>query len=456
MDTLFIVVRRASTAARTNCRRDQMAQPKRISKNRDPRFYYGWVIVAVVALGGFTQSAETFNVLSVFLKPITSEFGWDRTTFAGAMSIGSLLGGVIALAIGPLIDRFGSRTALGIAFAILGAVFVLMYWVTSLWEFYALQIIGRMVTNGVIGIAMSIVIPQWFIAKRGRAVAITSVGSQAGAALTPIYVQFLVTIGGWRVAALVAGLAIWLISLLPSVFLLRRRPEDMGLLPDGVKPGLSDLRSSTSRAREPTVSFSFSEAKKTKALYLLTASICTTWAIRTGTTLHMIPFFTDHGFSDASAVSILVLYSASGAAGAILWGLAADKYGARLSLVTDCVLIGFGVLFLMLFASNSMPLALTWAVVWGLTLSGQITLQRVIFADYFGRTRLGSIQGFVTVFQTIAQAAGPLIASIAYDSTQSYTSSFLVFAFASFGGAIFAYLAKPPVRGSEEGFTQPR
>jgi hypothetical protein len=99
-------------------------------KNNTPRFYYGWVIVAVVALGGFSQSAETFNVLSVFLKPITSEFGWDRTTFAGAMSIGSLLGGAIALGIGPLIDRFGSRVALGIAFGILGAVFVLMNWVT--------------------------------------------------------------------------------------------------------------------------------------------------------------------------------------------------------------------------------------------------------------------------------------------------------------------------------------
>jgi sugar phosphate permease len=414
-------------------------------KNNTPRFYYGWVIVAVVALGGFSQSAETFNVLSVFLKPITSEFGWDRTTFAGAMSIGSLLGGAIALGIGPLIDRFGSRVALGIAFGILGAVFVLMNWVTTLWEFYALQIVGRMMTNGVIGVAASIVIPKWFVAKRGRAVAMTSVGSQAGAALTPLYVQFLVTMSGWRVAAVVAGLVIWLMSMIPSMLFLRRKPEDMGLLPDGANSELADIRSNAAQSREPVISLSLAQAKKTKALYLLTASICMTWAVRTGTTLHMIPYFTDHGFSDATAVFVLVVYSTSGAVGAIVWGLAADRFGARLSLALDCVLIGFGMLF-MLVASRSMPIALIWAVAWGMTLSGQLTLQRVIFADYFGRARLGSIQGFVTVFQTMAQAAGPIIAALAYDSTQSYTTPFLGFAVASWLGGVFVYFAKPPGR----------
>ena len=72
---------------------------------RKPRFFYGWVIVAVVAAGGFTQSAETFNVLSVFLKPMSEEFGWSRTTFAGAMALGSLFGGVVALFLGPLMDQ---------------------------------------------------------------------------------------------------------------------------------------------------------------------------------------------------------------------------------------------------------------------------------------------------------------------------------------------------------------
>ena len=144
------------------------------------RFYYGWVIVVVIALTSFTTSAETFNVLGVFLKPLTLEFGWSRSSFAAATSTGSLLGGVIALGVGPLIDRFGARVALVISLSLLGGVFLLMVWMTSLWQFYALQTLGRALNNGVLGVAASIVIPKWFIAKRGRAVAFSGLGPVLG------------------------------------------------------------------------------------------------------------------------------------------------------------------------------------------------------------------------------------------------------------------------------------
>lgn len=414
------------------------------SNSPRPKFYYGWVVVVVVALGMFTQTAETFNVLSVFLKPMTEEFGWDRTTFAGAMSIGSLLGGAIAVWIGPLMDKFGPRIALVIAFAVLGTIYVLMYWITQLWEFYLLQVIGRMVTNGIIGVASSIIIPKWFIAKRGRAVAFTSFGSQAGSALTPLYVQALISVSGWRLAAMVAGLSVWVLSLIPTALFLRRKPEDMGLLPDGAQPGDSDLRAAAA-SREPAVSLSIKEARKSGALYLLTGSICISWMIRTGTTLHMVPYFIDHGFSDSRAVTILIVYSTAGFAGAMIWGRAADRFGARLSLALDCVMISVGILLILL-ADSSLGLALLWAVFWGIAMTGQITLQRVIFADYYGRGRLGSIVGFVTVFQTIAQAVGPLVASGAYDVLGSYTSAFLVFSASSFVGAGLVALARPPAR----------
>ena len=107
--------------------------------NQSPkRLYYGWVIVAVVALAGFTQTAESFPVLGVFLKPITEEFGWSRSLYTGAMTIGTVLGGALALGIGPLLDRYGGRWALVVAFTILGAIWVLMAAIQTLWQFYVL------------------------------------------------------------------------------------------------------------------------------------------------------------------------------------------------------------------------------------------------------------------------------------------------------------------------------
>ena len=418
---------------------------------RKPRFFYGWVIVAVVAAGGFTQSAETFNVLSVFLKPMSEEFGWSRTTFAGAMSLGSLFGGVVALFLGPLMDRFGPRLALTIAFAILGAVFLLTALITTLWQFYALQVVARMMTSGVIGVATAIIIPKWFIEKRGRAVALGSIGGQAGSAITPLYVQILVSVSGWRVAVLVAGIVIWVVSLLPTALFIRRQPEDIGLLPDGAQPHddeTSDGKSAAPRndLREPEASLPLSVVRRLPSFYLLTAAISMTWLIRTGVTLHFIPYFTDHGFSPAIAVLVLVTYSTTGMAGALIWGVSADRFGARLCFVADCLLIGVGLL-LLLVAATSMLAVFAWAASWGVTLPGSITLQRVIFADYYGRRHLGSIQGLVTLVQTIAQAIGPIAGGLAYDASGSYVPAFSAFAIAGFAASVFVFLARPPARG---------
>ena len=393
------------------------------------------MIIIVTALGMFTQSTETFNVLSVFLAPMNAEFGWTRTQFAGAMSLGSLLGGAIALFVGPLIDRFGPRVALGIAFGLVGAAFVLMNWITTLWEFYALQTIARMMSNGVTGVALGIIIPKWFIEKRGRAVAFGSIGSQAGSTITPLYVQLLVNLYGWRVAAVVAGIVIWILSFFPAIIFMRRQPEDLGLLPDGVIPKVQEGNSvPAADLREPQISLGFHEAKRIPSYYLLIASICTTWLIRTGVTLHMIPFFMDHGFSSSLAVLVLACYASSGVLGAVIWGYAADRFGARRSLTLDTALIGVGA-FALLGAANAIWLAFAWAVFWGVVLTGQMTLQKIIFADYFGRGRLGSISGVVTAFQTIAQALGPVVAAVAYDTFESYFFALVGFSLVSFLGS---------------------
>ena len=425
-----------------------MSSPR--GTRRKPRFFYGWIIVAVVAAGMFTQQAETFNVLSVLVKPMSDEFGWSRTTFGGAMALGTLFGGVVALFLGPLMDRFGPRVALTIAFAVLGAVFMLTALITTLWEFYVLQVVARMMTSGVIGVASAIIIPKWFIEKRGRAVALGSVGAQAGAAITPLYVQILVSVSGWRLAVLVAGIAIWVVSLLPTALFMRRQPEDIGLLPDGAQPRdeTSDGRSGAPRndLREPEASLPLSVVRRLPSFYLLTAAVSMTWLIRTGVTLHFIPYFTDHSFSPAIAVLVLATYSTTGMAGALIWGVSADRFGARLSFVVDCLLIGMGRL-LLLVAATSMLAAFAWAAFWGITLTGSITLQRVIYADYYGRRHLGSIQGLVTLVQTIAQAIGPIAGGLAYDVSGSYVPAFSAFAIAGFAASVFVFLARPPARG---------
>ncbi len=415
-----------------------------------PRFYYGWVIVVVMALAGFTQSAETFNVLGVFFKPITQEFGWSRGDFAGAVGIGSLLGGVVALFVGPLLDRFGPRWALVIALGMLGVVYVSMAEMTTLWQLYVLQIMGRMLNLGVLGIAAGVVIPKWFILKRGRAVAMASIGVNAGAVVLPLGAQFLIDVWSWRVAAVGVAVILWTVSLLPAALFLRRQPEDIGLLPDGARnqeqQGQGSGPTSGPRAGKASQerSFALHEAYRLWPFYLLTLAMALGWLVRTGVTLNLIPYLTDRGLSPNLAVVIVALQAATGAVGALASGFLSERFNARWALVLDFAMIAGGLAWLLLV--RSAPMAVAWSMVWGFCFGGIMALQPVIYANYFGRHHLGSIQGVARAAQTVTQAAGPFVAAFAYDATGTYIPAFVAFGVAAVLAALSVALASAPAR----------
>ena len=410
------------------------------------RFYYGWVIVVVIALTSFTTSAETFNVLGVFLKPLTLEFGWSRSSFAAATSTGSLLGGVIALGVGPLIDRFGARVALVISLSLLGGVFLLMVWMTSLWQFYALQTLGRALNNGVLGVAASIVIPKWFIAKRGRAVAFSGLGSGIGehdhTCIRPTLGERPRLAYGRRhggsdsLGGIVAACG------LPS------SPPARGHGVAARRRPLSDSARRTGGAGQqgapPPVetSYKFREASQLSSFYFLVINVCATWFIRTGITLNFIAYLTDQGLSPTIAVTTLAVNGATAAAASVVWGFLAERYSVRLGLTVGSLMVGAGLLVLL--GVRTELVALVWGAYWGVANASSLTLQRVIFADYFGRRYLGSIQGVVRSVQTVAQAAGPLAATLAYDFLGSYKPVFILMAAIAGIGAACVFVAQPP------------
>ena len=426
-----------------------MSTPPRQHK---PRFFYGWVIVAVVAAGGFSSSTESFPVLGVFLRPITEDLGWSRAAFTAPVSIGGLLGGMLALLTGPLVDRYGSRWALSIAFGLLGLSFVLMSLMDSLWQYYGIQVIARSMNTGVLAVATAVIIPNWFIAKRGKAVSLSAIGFPLGAAAMPLYVQGLTTAWGWRTATVGAGILIWVISLIPASLLLRRRPEDVGLLPDGaelpergsehteatVKP-TADLRKDR---EEPT--HRLGSAMRQPTFYFIQAAGSLWWFGRTGVALHTIPYFTDQGFSAEFAVTALAIHSISAVPGTFLAGYLRDRFSVRWIITGDYALTA--VSFILLLVADNTALVMVWAVFYGVVHGAANPLQRLMFADYFGRRHLGSIEGVSRAIQNIAQALGPLVAAAVYDATSSYRFIFAVFIGVNVVATLFIAMARAPQR----------
>lgn len=410
-------------------------------------FYYGWIIVVVVALAGFTQSAGTFPVLGVLLNPITAEFGWSRTVFTGATTVGTIVGAVASLFVGRIIDRSGGRWLLTGALFFLGGSFVLMAWITTAWQFYALTILSRTLTMGVVALALQVIIPKWFIAKRGRAVAIGGLGMMAGGTITPLYVQFVVDVADWRIAFATAGLVIWLVSLLPVALFLRRQPEDLGLLPDGItsESTQEQLHSNNESSQQANrdISYTLKEVLRFRSFYFLLTGFALLFLVGPGMILHLIPYLTDRGIEARQAVWILVVWSGSGGIGALITGFLVERAGARRSLVVGYVLmaIGFGVLLTV----NNLLLGLLWGVFMGVVGGGVFsTLYQVIFADYYGRESLGTVRSAVWPIQMLTNAAGPLTAAVAYDAFGTYVPVFATFALLMIVSALFAFAARPP------------
>jgi len=416
-------------------------------KAKTPRFYYGWVIVVVIGLGGFTQSAESYPILGVFMKPITEEFQWSRTIFSGSTLIGTLIGGVVAMIVGPMLDRLGARWTLTATFAVLGATLILMASINSLWQFYLLQIIGRALTMGVLALALGVVVPKWFIAKRGRAVALGGLGQRIGNAVTPLYVQALVSQGSWRLATVVAGLLMWTVSMIPVAIFMRRKPEDMGLLPDGVDPGKAqdredDARSSPEQPPRQEISMTRAQALRHPSFYLLMVAFSLVFVAAPALNLHMIPYMTDKGISEGYAVASVALLSLCAGAGSLFTGFLSERITARRTLVGILALMSLG--FIGLLQVNSTWQAIVWAIYYGLSFGGMFILQQVIFADFYGRDNVGAIRGIVWPVQMVFNATGPFIASVAFDVLGSYTLIFLIFAVLVMIASVLILLAKPP------------
>src|SRR5690606_20022346 len=136
--------------------------------------------------------------------------------------------------VGPIMDRHGAKWVMASAVALMGLTFVLMGAVQEYWQHFVLQAVGRTVIASTFFMVVGVVIPKWFVTMRGRAIALANLGQRAGQIAFPVMAErILISTGSWRAGWLAMGLTVWVAALLPTLLFLKRRPEDMGLLPDG-------------------------------------------------------------------------------------------------------------------------------------------------------------------------------------------------------------------------------
>ena len=359
--------------------------------------------------------------LSFFIVPMSEELGISRTEFSAIAVFRVALLPVLPL-LGLLVDRkHGPRVLITVGSIISGFVLMSTSMVQELWQFYLLY--------GVIfGLAMfsmggqlvgPAVISKWFIRKRGRAMAIGTMGISTGGFIIAPMAGWFVGEFGWRTAWVLLGIFLILAITPMAALFMRRQPEDLGLLPDGDAP--RDAAGGGAGSRGPASEeypWTLRQALRTRALWIMIGVQSLGSMGLMPVIFHQVAYVQDKDFSFATATAVATTVAFFAIVAKPIWGFVAEYIHVRW-VIPMCVIPAGVSLFALIVAENLFMLYV-YAVFHGLTMGGWPTIANVAWASYFGRQHQGAIRGFVTPIGNITGAASPLLGGFIWDRYGTY------------------------------------
>jgi len=430
------------------------------SQGHTSPFFYGWYIVGVAILVHIAGTLSFSSTLSIFLKPITEELEVSRGAFSLVRTAEIGVAALIAPLLGPVIDRHGGRWILVVGVLMEGAGFLLSSLVQNFWQFLlvrcCLVIAGEALLSSLV---VNVTLAQWFVRKRGRAIAIANLGTGLAKLSIPFCAAWLFVVVGWRGTWAVFGIVAPLLVIAPALIFMRRRPEDVGLLPDGEAPsqgpdgsaanGAAKSSAAGRRVLADDTSWSRSEVLRLPSFWLLVVTFGIASIGIAGLNLHIFSFVTDIGYSPLVAASFMSTIALTQLGSTLVWGVLADRFDIRKVSCLQFLIQGTGLVIVIL--STEIHFVYLGFFLYGTGLAGSFILREVIWANFFGRASLGTVRGISLFFSHLFAASGAPFFGFLFDATGSYDLSFAVFAAALFTSSILILLARPPFKESGPG-----
>ena len=403
-------------------------------------FFYGWLMVSAGFLVLMVSWGCQFS-FSVFLVPLTEHFGWTRASTSGVFSFNYLLFGAGSIFSGKLTERFGPRAVVGVGGALMGAGLILSAAIQNLWQLY-------LVYGVIIGLGASTTwgplvatVSRWFIARRGLAMGIMSLGISLGIMVLPPLSRSLITRLGWRMSFILLGLLTGLLVIGTS-FLLKRDPKEKGLHPYLENPKRSTEEKIPATSLAAGQDWSFSEAFVTRTFWMIFAANLF-WLIGFYmVSVHLAAYGTDLGLSPMAAAFAVSLIGGGSIFGKVFMGVLSDRIGPQKVLVFSMFIQGLSILGLV--ASGSTTWIYLLAVLFGFAYGGIGPQLPVLTAQLFGLSSLGSIFGSLIFSGAVGGAIGPLLGGKIFDLSQSYFWSFSLAGVVVMSSFALIFLLRPP------------
>jgi MFS family permease len=365
-----------------------------------PRIFYGWWIAAVSAFS-LSLSIGTLAVysFSLFVKPLSQEFGWSRGEISFAMTLTNIAVSLVSPLLGRVADRFGSRAVLIPAHLCLGLALGSFYFISApLWHLYVLYSCVGLLGAGTSPLAHARLVAKWFDNRRGLALGLTMAGVGVGSFFVPTLAQWLLSNHGWRLTYLAMGLLAAILPTLLIALVSRESPAP------SVRAGPA-----------PTAGATRAEALRTRAFWQMTAVFASAATCAYAAVAHLVPILTDRGMPVQQAAFALSLFGISAMVGRILTGTLMDRFFAPYVVAVMFAGVAAGLALL------AVGIGLPAAVLAGLGLGAEIDVMPYLVSRYFGLGSLGEIYGLIFASFTLGIATGPYLMGAGFDATRSYT-----------------------------------
>ncbi len=408
------------------------------------KFFYGWLII-IAGFGMFMLGGGLLmHAFGTYVKLLEADFGWSRTELSIAFSMQRIESGFLGPIQGWMVDRYGPRAVMLIGMVLFGFGFIAFSFIDSLLWFYVVFVI--MATGQSFGsmMSLSVSLVTFFRRRRGLALGIVGTGMATGGLVQPLVVAGLEA-WGWRQMAFVSGIIILAVGL-PLASLVRHRPQELGLLPDGDEPGRQAGANGASEGGPQyleEVSFTAREAMRTRSFWLLSighaAGLMTVGAML----VHFVPHVTEQlEVSLGTAAQMVTLMTAMLVIGMVGSGWLGDRIDKR-AIIVVAMFGHLTAMLIMAWASAVLLVALA-AAIQGVSWGARGPLTQALRADYFGTASFGKIMGFSSIIIMMGMTIGPLAAGAVYDLTGSYTPAFIFMAIVvAFGSLCFIFSNKP-------------
>lgn len=434
----------------------------RAQRNGSKPLFYGWVMLAITTLTTMATSPGQSFVVGTFSEAIREDLGISLSKFSAAYMIATFCASLPLTLVGRLSDRHGTRSVMTVVAIAFGGACVLIGPAASLtksisfdhparpWVILGVLTIGffclRFLGQGALGLVSSHALAMWYERRLGFVEAIRHLGMPLAVALLPTGVLALIAATSWGTAYAILGLAIWAIVLPLLALAYVNTPEDINQNLDGEPdpqphrdqedqidveidaPSIGDagLQSAPARANGPQ--FTLKQALRTRAYWIVTASMVLSAAVGTSFVFHTQPMVADLGLSKTAAAAAVGTLGIVQLIVTVPFGHLIDKYRPRMLLAASGFMLGAACCIFAAASRSSSPLLMLHGSYFLLGLSQALLflLASPIFARFYGRTHHGAIRGSLTTFMVIGTSAGPFVFSFWRDLSGNFNQVFAV------------------------------